>query len=143
MNEISSISLQNCWSGSYQGVHCSLYILATLFDHGNKYNTIMLIPWLHIKPGEWEFMTTQMSIQVTWGLSVVVMVVDRVPSLPGVIVPVQVTVRPPKVDQVLKQTHAYRWENNKIYRAFPVFSAWYWGPSSERRAVYSAAGMIC
>lgn len=105
MNEISSISLQNCWSGSYQGVHCSLYILATLFDHGNKYNTIMLIPWLHIKPGEWEFMTTQMSIQVTWGLSVVVMVVDRVPSLPGVIVPVQVTVRPPQVDQVLKQTH--------------------------------------
>lgn len=82
-----------------------VFILATLFDHGNKYNTVMLIPWLHIKPGEWEFMTTQMSIQVTWGLSVVVMVVDRVPSLPGVIVPVQVTVRPPQVDQVLKQTH--------------------------------------
>lgn len=34
-----------------------------------------------------------------------VIVVDRVPSLSGVIVPVQVTVRPPKVDQVLKQTH--------------------------------------
>lgn len=45
------------------------------------------------------------TISRTWVLSVVVIVVDRVPSLAGVIIPVQVTVRPPQVDQILKQTH--------------------------------------
>lgn len=117
-----------------------VFILATLFDHGNKYNTIMLIPWLHIKPVRihdyTDVNTSNMrTISSGYGRGQSTKPPGDDSTCPGY--------RTTSPGRSGPETDTYRWENNKIYRAFPVFSAWYWGPSSERLAVYSAAGTIC